>query len=151
MFYYVKCIVWFCYRRCKYVPIYIYFDNVYENSWFEDNIVKDIIFDTDKSKIDGLCVLSPVLGSISVEKLSGGCKVLILMYKLDDFVVNLTWLSENCEDWLIKISNLKNIKVVMTGYDLHFIGKELNFRCLNDGELIRTGGAWCRKCVQYIR
>ena len=57
----------------------IYFNNVYEDDWFDDEIVKQIVKDIDNSVLRGLCVLSPVLGSISVQDLSGGCKTLILL------------------------------------------------------------------------
>ena len=127
----------------------IYFNNVYEDDWFDDEIVKQIVNDIDNSVLRGLCVLSPVLGSISVQDLSGGCKTLILLYKLDDFEPNLIWLGNNCEDWLIKISNIKDINVVMTGKDLHFKGKTLNGICLNDNGIISNGIDWCKKCLDY--
>ena len=42
-----------------------YFNNVYENDWLEDDVVKQIVKDIDGSELNGLNVISPVLGSIS--------------------------------------------------------------------------------------
>lgn len=37
-----------------------------------DPVVVQMVRDVDQSELKGLCVLSPFLGSISVERLSGG-------------------------------------------------------------------------------
>lgn len=129
----------------------VYFNNVYDEKWFDDEIVRNIIRDIDSSEVNGLNVISPHLGSVSVESLSGGCKTLILLYKEDDFEPNLTWLGDNCEDWLIRIANMRDIRAVMTGRDLLFKNKvDLNFRCVNDGDMIITGIDWCNKCLRYV-
>lgn len=128
----------------------VYFNNTYEVEWFNDEIVKNIIKDIDRSEVQGLNIISPVLGSISVERLSGGCKTLILLYKDDEFEPNLTWLGDNCEGWLVKIANMKDIRAVMTGLDLKFRGfNNLNFKCLNDGDYINSDVEWCSKCLKY--
>lgn len=126
-----------------------YFNNVYEMSWFDDEIVKSIVRDIDKSELNGACVLSPFLGSISVEKLSGGAKGLILMYKLDDFKSDLISYGNNCEDWIIRLSSMKDIDVCMTGYDMTFDAKNIEAFCLNDDSLIHGSAEWCRKMVEF--
>lgn len=128
----------------------IFFNHTYKFEWFEDEIVKQIIKDVDNSEVIGSCVVSPVLGSIAVEKLSGGCKVLILLYKVPDFEPDLIWLGQNCESWLARISDLVDCRAVMTGLDLDFRGIDIKFKCLNDNEIITNGADWCTKCYRYI-
>ena len=128
-----------------------YFNNTCEIEWFDDEIVKQIIRDIDDSEVLGFSLISKHLGAASVEWLSGGCKTLILLYKDDDFEPDLIWLGNNCEDWLIKIANIKDIKAVMTGEDLHFSGKQnLIFLCLNDNSIIKDFREWNRKLIDYV-
>lgn len=129
----------------------VYFDNIYENSWFDDEIVKEIVRDIDKSEVNGLCVLSPFLGSIPIEKISGGAKTLILMYELDDFIFDLIHCGNNCEDWIIKISNEKDITVCMTGFDMMFSNKSIRALCLNDNSVINGSAEWCKKMSDFGR
>lgn len=56
----------------------VYFDNSYEEKWFDDEFVKEIAADVDKSEVlSSECIKSPVLGQIPLVKLSGGTKTLI--------------------------------------------------------------------------
>ena len=126
-----------------------YFDNVYEMDWFDDEVVKSIVRDIDKSELLGACVISPVLGSISVERLSGGAKGLILMYKLDDFESDLISYGNNCEDWIIELSRNKDITVCMTGFDMRFKGKSIKALCINDNSIINNSVEWCNKLITY--
>ena len=128
----------------------IYFNNTCEIEWFDDEIVKQIIRDIDDSEVQGFSLISKHLGAASVEWLSGGCKTLILLYKDDEFEPNLTWLGSNCEDWLIRISQMKDMKAVMTGEDLHFRGKEFEFLCLNDNTIMHNQYDWNSKLVDYV-
>lgn len=126
-----------------------YFDNVYEYDWFNDPVVIQMVRDIDKSELKGLCVLSPFLGSIPVEKLSGGVKTLILMYKLDDFVTDLIYLGNNCEDWILKIAEQKDLTVCMTGFDMCFECKDIKAFCLNDNSMINNYHEWCGKMSDF--
>ena len=54
----------------------------YEEEWFEDELVKEMVRDVDDSTvISAYSIDSPVLGIIAPERLSGGVKALIIMYK----------------------------------------------------------------------
>ena len=60
-------------------------DNVfygnYEESWFEDEFVKRMVREVDSSEVvSAWCINSPVLGPITFERISGGVKVLIMLY-----------------------------------------------------------------------
>lgn len=126
-----------------------YFDNVYEYDWFNDDIVKQMVKDIDKSELQGLAVISPFLGSIPVEKLSGGVKGLIMMYKMDDFVSDLISYGNNCEDWIIKLSEMKDITVCMTGADMIFKDKPIKALCLNDNTMINNWHEWVDKLLEF--
>ena len=85
-----------------------YFDNVYEDEWIEDTLVKAMIEDVDHSRvISAHNIESPVFGAITPQGLSGGVKVLILMLKDDSFVYNMSNCGDNCAKWILKIAETK--------------------------------------------
>ena len=117
--------------------------------WLEDPLVKDMIQDVDQSEVKSpYCIQSPVLGQISPEHLSGGVKALILLLKLDDYYPDLTVCGENCAKWFKEIAKVKPLKLVLSSYDMPYIGVEL--RCLSDGSLITTSREWADKCTDFI-
>lgn len=83
-----------------------YFDNNYQDEWMEDEKVKQIIRDIDKSElVDVHIVLSPVLGAIPVTQISGGAKAVILMLKMPELLVHGNSCGDNCADWIARIGN----------------------------------------------
>ncbi len=69
----------------------MYFNNTYEDEWFDDPFVKRIVSTFDSSEVsDRQLIISPVLGQIPLERLSGGAKALILLHGTDDFYTDLT-------------------------------------------------------------
>ena len=59
-----------------------YFQFEYEDEWFHDPLVKEMVLDIDHSVVEPPHkVVSPVLGDIPVLGISTGVKALILMYK----------------------------------------------------------------------
>lgn len=129
----------------------VYFDNVYEDEWFEDERVKQIVRDIDKSEVSGTALISPFLGTRSVTELSGGAKGLILMLKADDLDrhINFCSFGNNCEDWLVKISEIKDMDVCTTNAFMYFKGKKFHFKCMNDGDDIYGWEDWIRKLGEY--
>lgn len=127
-----------------------YFNNTYEYDWFEDEIVKQMVRDIDKSELHGAMVDSPFLGSISVERLFGGVKTLIILLKDDEleFNIDLIWCGENCEKWLAYIFNHKDVTVCMTGVHLRFDGYDFNGICLNDNSQIHNN--WWQVMVKHL-
>lgn len=86
----------------------IYFNNTYEEEWFDDEFVKEMVKDVDKSTVVGRnCINSPFLGQIPPVTLSGGVKALILMYKDTERVFNASKCGDNCAKWILKIAELK--------------------------------------------
>lgn len=53
----------------------VFFDNQYEPSWLMQELSKKMILDVDKSEvISEYCIMSPVLGQIPPQTLSGELK-----------------------------------------------------------------------------
>lgn len=128
----------------------LYFDNVYEENWLEDDVVKDMILDIDQSEVIGnQLITSPVLGPIPPERLSGGVKALICMYKTDAYI-DLIVCGPNCEKWILKISKEKDVTAGMSGFDLTFENMEIEAICLNDKSAITNYKEWILKMNEFV-
>ena len=99
----------------------IYFDNTFRPAWLEDPLVKQMVIDIDKSEVQSpYCIMSPVLGQIPPERLSGGVKALILMLQDDDDVIMwATSCGNNCAKWILEIAKSKDLTVVFS-HVMHF-------------------------------
>ena len=108
----------------------VYFDNVYEDDWFEDELVKEMILDVDQTEVvTSNYFMSSVLGPINPREISGGVKSLIVMLKTDE-VVWATNCGDNCSKWILKIAESKNLTIALE----HF----MKFRCDFDARIINT-------------
>lgn len=111
-----------------------YFNFNYLDEWFEDDLVKQMIEDVDKSKVlSPNCIESPVLGQIPPTKLSGGVKALILMLKQPELEIWATACGDNCAKWIVEISKIHTISIVLEHfmqfpYDFHGICTETDER-----------------------
>lgn len=128
----------------------LYFDNVYEENWLEDDLVREMISDIDQSEVIGSqLITSPVLGPIPPERLSGGVKALICMYKTDAYI-DLIVCGPNCEKWILKIAKGKDIIAGMSGFDLTFENMEIEAVCLNDQSVIANYKEWILKMNEFV-
>ena len=111
-----------------------FFNYEYDEEWFKDGLVKEIIRSVDKNEILEDCVFrSKFLGIIGPERLSGGVKTLILAYKTN-YTIDATFMGDNCIKWLFKIAEKKDLRV-----GLHHppdFGDSFKFICLNNNKLI---------------
>lgn len=115
----------------------VYFNNIYDDEWLDDSMVQEMIFQIDKSKVlSHQTVESPALGTIPVEKLSGGVKTLILMYKKPDMIYNASYCGDNCAEWILKISKSVDLTIRL-GYLMDFKGT-FNIEILNTGKTVRN-------------
>lgn len=115
-----------------------YFDNVWEEEWLEDEFVKEMILDVDKSKvISPHLIESPVLGPIPPTYLSGGVKVLILMLKDDSFIYNLSNCGDNCAKWVLKIAEKKDLIVFL--HHIMDFEDEFEIMIMNTGNIVHNG------------
>ena len=121
------------------------FDNNYEEEWFDDELVKEMILDIDKTEvISPHCFMSPVLGQISPRDISGGVKALILSLKTD-MEVWATACGNNCAKWFLKIGELKDLTISLEHY-MRFPTEEFDFIDSDTGELCHN---YFNKIVEY--
>lgn len=87
-----------------------YFNNQYQYDWLEDEFVKAVIEDVDKSVVQSPeCILSPVLRQIPPTRLSGGTKAVLLMKYVPDRIVNASNCGNNCAKWILKLGKEKDL------------------------------------------
>ncbi len=140
--------IYFGYDEEAILSIDTYFNNVYDEEWFEDAFVREMVEDVDGVRVlDKLCIESPVLGQIPPERISGGAKALVLMYMLDGFYVDLIVCGHNCEKWIQAISQKKDIKASLSGFDLSFEKENIVAKCLNDNTMIYGYEEWAMKMI----
>ena len=148
--------IFFGYDEDAVLSVDTYFNNTYEEEWLDDPFVKRIVKEVDGSDVqDQQCVLSPVLGQIPPERLSGGAKALILMYKEDDFYVDLIVCGANCESLILEMAERKDITCSLSGYDVSFmnLGKaegSAPIKCINDGSLMISHDEFVLKMLKYV-
>lgn len=132
-----------------------YFNNTYDDAWLDDPFVKKIIRTVDDSEVQGRqCIVSPVLGQIPPERLSGGVKALILLYEEDDFYTDLIVCGSNCEDLILDIAERKDIFCCLSGYDISFnslgdADHPTPIKCENDGSLLRNHKEFIMKMLEF--
>lgn len=86
------------------------FNLTYEDEWFNDSIVKQMVHDIDKSIVQSAnSIISPVLGNISCKHLSGGVRNLIMAYKTD-YIIDFSFCGNNCAEWILKLASMKDIR-----------------------------------------
>ena len=126
----------------------LFFDNTYEEEWLEENRSKEMVKDVDRSDLIGAnLVISPVLGSIPVVRLSGGVKTLILIDHDPEHVYNVSACGDNCAGWLLKMGQEKDI-LIRLGHIMHF-GESDSFsiRIANTGDIVHSQEELSRKVV----
>lgn len=94
------------------------FNVLYENEWLEDERVINIINTVDKTEVVTNNILkSEFLGTFPPEKLSGGCKGLILMLKCDEpFIYSSAIFGDDCLKYIFQISQIKDIEMYLCSY-----------------------------------
>lgn len=116
----------------------IFFNNTYKDEWLEDEFVKKMIFDVDKSKvISSHLIESPVLGPIGPKDLSGGTKTLILMYKDKEHIFNATNCGDNCAKWILEIAKRQDLTICLQ-HNMDFGKDEFEAVILNDNRYVHN-------------
>lgn len=116
----------------------VYFKNMYDRQWLEDEQVKAMIADVDNSLVlSNGAIDSPVLGIIPPTSLSGGVKTLILIDKIPEKIFNASNCGDNCAKWLLKIAEEKDITVNLR-HLMNFGEGEFNINILNTNEIVHS-------------
>ena len=139
----------------------LFFDNTYADEWLTDERSKEMVKDVDRSDLIGPnLVISPVLGSIPITRLSGGVKTLIQVDHDPHHVYNASVCGDNCAKWLLRIGEDKDV-LVRLGHMMHFERnaqmqagpdeksdrKPLTIRIANTGEIVHFQAELNRKVI----
>ena len=118
------------------------FDNNYEEEWFADSLVKEMIYSVDKSEVlSPQCIQSPVLGQIPPTMLSGGVKALIMALKTD-WEIWASACGDNCSEWFLKIGEMKDLTISIEHF---FKFPETKFKFID-----ATTGEMCDDYMDFI-
>ena len=127
----------------------LFFDNAYEDAWLEDIQSKQMVSDIDHSELVGPnLVISPVLGPISINRLSGGVKTLILIAHDPHHVYNASACGDNCASWLLRIGSEQDV-LVRLGHMMHFSDEPFEIRIANTGEVVHTQKELVRSVILH--
>lgn len=97
------------------VPLYLdnWFTQRYEPSWAEDGFMARVIKEIDKSEfIPPYNVISPILGSIPLDWISGGSKTLIQIANMPESKFYSSYLGDNCVPLLRELSNKQDVHII---------------------------------------
>lgn len=90
-----------------------YFNTHKTRDWFNDSLVRKIIKDIDNTiAVKDEYMESPVFGGMAPERLSGGCKAVILMY-VQDNPVYATKCGDNCSKSILDVARTKDITIYL--------------------------------------
>lgn len=94
------------------VAVDAYFDHHKKTEWFSNPDVVRVIKEIDNTDVEkGQILVSPVFGYMSPDRLSGGCKAVILMIVQDEAVVRATGCGDNCGSLIVEISKDKDVHI----------------------------------------
>lgn len=114
----------------------VYFKNVYEDAWLEDDFAKEIIKKVDKSEVlSSAAIQSPVLGIIPPTQLSGGTKALLLIANVPEEVFNASNCGDNCARFLLKLGKDRDVTINLR-HIMRFGKRKFTVRVLNTGEIV---------------
>lgn len=87
------------------------------NEWLNQEKVKEIIKDIDNTiAVKDSYLESPVFGAMSPDRLSTGCKGVILLQVLDDINLYATRCGDNCVPQILRIAQEKDIRITLHHY-----------------------------------
>ena len=122
-----------------------YFSNVFQKEWLDDEYVRKMIKNVDKSEvIDDYLIKSKALGMISPNQLSGGVKTLILTYFKPDMIFNATTCGDNCARWFIDMSK-KADRTINLRHIMDFGNGKFEIQILNNNIIVHS----MSELVQY--
>ena len=127
-----------------------YFKNQMDYSWLEDEQAKRIIEDVDQSiVVSPYCISSRVLGQIPPTRLSGGTKALLLIWNLEDRVVNASNCGDNCAKWLLEFGQQKDITIHLN-HIMDFGTNDFEIEILNNHCMVHNMKEYVLEAVKYL-
>ena len=127
-----------------------FFNNQYQYSWLDDDFVKEMIKDVDKSVVESPeCIMSPVLRQIPPTKLSGGVKAVILMKYIPDRIINASNCGNSCAKWILELGNSSDLTVNLN-HIMEFEEKEFQIEILNDNSMVHNMAEFVDAAIKYL-
>lgn len=116
----------------------VYFNNTYKDRWITTPLAREIIRAVDQSEvIDERTISSPIFGSMSPKRLSGGVKTLLLIAYDPSKVFNASTCGDNCAEWILRIAQKKKV-VINLRHLMDFGRGEFKIKVLNTGKIVRN-------------
>lgn len=127
-----------------------FFNNQYQYSWLEDDYVKELIKDVDKSIVQSPeCIMSPVLRQIPPTRLSGGTKAVILMRYVPDRIINASNCGDNCAKWILKLGNERDLTINLH-HIMEFDEEPFEIEILNNNVIVHDMGQLVNAAIDYL-
>lgn len=131
-----------------YGPTWFQFN--YDIRWFQDSFVEQMMEDIDHSSYKGgELIESDVMGPIPPERLSGGLKTLILIYKKPEMIFDATSCGPNCAKWLLEIGKKEDVTVTLN-YIMTMPDEPLNVCILNDHTTVHSKEEYTLAALKYL-
>lgn len=136
-------------KKAAYGPTWFNFN--YDPAWFRDPFVNEMMQGVDNSVYKGgVLIESDTLGPIPPERLSGGLKTLILIYKRPDLIFDATSCGPNCAKWLLKIGDKEDVTVKLS-YIMPFDHCEpFKIRIANDGSVAANDTEYTLAALKFL-
>lgn len=92
----------------------LYFSVYKKPDWFNREDVKNIIKTIDNvDAIKDEYMVSPIFGAISPDRLSTGCKNLILLYTNPQNIIYASRAGDNCAPFIVELAKKEDITIVL--------------------------------------
>lgn len=124
------------------IDVSAHFDLVKKPEWFQDNFIKYVIKGIDNTDvIEGEFLKSPVFGGMSPDKLSSGCKAVILMKMNSEYIVYATRCGDNCFPFVQELADEQDVTILLHHCpdmpdDIHAIFTDSGKEVFNKGDFI---------------
>lgn len=121
-----------------------YFDVNKEKDWFNNELSKKFIKEIDKSiAVKDEYIESPVFGAISPERLSSGCKCLILLSVLDDCNIYASRMGDNCSKYILELAEIKDITITL--HHMMMFPEEMKAIMMDTGKVVNSRGEYVKE------
>lgn len=128
----------------------IYFNNTYKDNWITKQLSIEMIKAVDHSDvIDEKTIYSPIFGNMSLKKLSGGVKTLMLIAYDRTKVFNASTCGDNCAEWILKIAEKRKI-VINLRHLMDFGTGEFKIKVLNTGKIVKNMGDLVLEAGEFV-
>ena len=124
-----------------------YFDMHKEYEWFNRKDIRKIIKEIDDvDVIDGEYMRSDIFGAIRPERLSSGCKALILLYVNPLCNVYASrCCGDNCASYILDLAD--ETDVVITLHHIMHFPRDFKAEILNTGKIITSRKEYIHECL----